>query len=71
MSRAVNLVMVYKASNELEALVIKGLLETHNIPCILKSDAAPSAYAFTVNGMGEVTVWVNEPDVNIARALIK
>ncbi|MCK4963980.1 MAG: DUF2007 domain-containing protein, partial [Dehalococcoidia bacterium] len=41
------LVDVYRASGELEAHVIKGLLESNGIPCILKSDAASSVHAFT------------------------
>ena len=65
-----DLAMVYRATNELEAQVIKGLLEVHNIPCILKSDAAHSAHPFTVDGMGEVTVWVNKPDAEMAQAFI-
>ena len=48
------LVDVYRASGELEAQVIKGLLESNGIRCILRSDAASSVHAFTVDGMGEV-----------------
>jgi hypothetical protein len=51
---------VYRASGELEAQVIKGLLESNGIPCILRSDAAFSVHAFTVDGMGEVIVSVLE-----------
>jgi hypothetical protein len=54
------LVDVYRASGELEAQVIKGLLESNGIPCILRSDAAFSVHAFTVDGMGEVIVSVLE-----------
>ena len=54
------LVDVYRSSGEMEAHVIKGLLESNGIPCILRSDAASSVHAFTVDGMGEVTVAVLE-----------
>jgi hypothetical protein len=35
------LVAVYRAMGEAEALIIKGLLESNGIPCILQSHAAP------------------------------
>ncbi len=64
------LVDVFSASGEMEAHVIKGLLESNGIPCILKSDAATSVHAFTVDGMGEVKVAVLESRVEEAKRLI-
>jgi hypothetical protein len=63
-------VEVYKAESEMEALVIKSLLESYGIPSILKSNAAHSVHAFTLNGMGEVRVMVLAKDVDRARELI-
>jgi len=65
------LVEVYRAKSEAEAQVIKSLLESYDIPCLLKSDAAPSVHIFTVDGMGEVRVLVWESMVDEARKLIK
>ena len=64
------LVEVYRASGELEANLIKGLLESNGIPCILKSDAAFSVHAFTVDGMGEVKIAVLESMAEEARRII-
>jgi len=64
------LVDVYRASGELEAHVIKGLLESNDIPCILRSDAASSVHAFTIDGMGEVTVAVLESRAKEAMRII-
>ena len=61
---------VYRASGELEAHVIKGLLESNGIRCILRSDAAFSVHAFTVDGMGEVTVSVLESMAEEAKEII-
>ena len=61
---------VYRASGELEALVMKGLLESSGIRCILKSDAAFSVHPFTVDGMGEVKVEVMESLADEAREII-
>jgi hypothetical protein len=63
-------VEVYHARNQMEAQVIKGLLESFNIPSFLKSNAAPSVHMLTVDGMSEVSVMVLESMAAEARALI-
>ena len=65
------MVAVYRAVGEMEAQVIKGLLESYGIPCLLKSHAAPSVHMLTVDGMGEVTVMVWESMAEKARKLIE
>ncbi|MDP2916599.1 MAG: DUF2007 domain-containing protein, partial [Dehalococcoidia bacterium] len=56
---------------EMEAQVIKGLLESSGIPCLLKSLAAPSVHVFTVDGLGEVKILVKESMAEEARRLIQ
>jgi len=70
LSKNEKMVQVYKASNELEAQVIKGLLESYGIPCFLKSHAAPSVHMFTINGMAEVKVMVLDSMADRAKELI-
>ena len=71
MSNSDKMVEIYKAPNEMEAQVIKGLLESYDIPCFLKSHAAPSVHMFTVDGMAEFRVMVMESLADKARELIK
>ena len=71
MSKSQELIEVYKAAGELEAQVIKGLLESYGIPCFLKSHAAPSVHMFAVDGMGEVKVMVRQSGAEEAKKLIK
>jgi hypothetical protein len=71
LSKNQKLVEVYKAPNEMEAQVIKGLLESYGIPCFLKSHAAPSVHMFTIDGMGEVKIMVLDTMADRARELIK
>ncbi len=71
MNNSEELVEVYQAAGEAEAQVIKGLLESYGIPCLLKSKAAPSVHVFTVDGMGEVKVMVWESIAEEAKKLIK
>ena len=70
MSKEEKLVEVYKAHNDMEAQVIRSLLESYDIPCFLKSHAAPSVHIFTVNGMGEVKIMVLASAADRARELI-
>ncbi len=65
------MVEVYRAAGELEALVIKGLLESNEIRCFLKSHAAPSVHVITVDGLGEVKVMVWESMARRAKELIE
>jgi len=71
LSRKDKLVEVYKAANEMEAQVIKGLLESFGIPSLLRSHAAPSVHVFAIDGLGEVKVMVPEGLAGEARKLIK
>ena len=64
------MVEVYHAHNGMEAQVIKTLLESFNIPCFMKSNAAPSVHTFTMDGMGEVKIMVLESLAEKARELI-
>ena len=64
------MVEVYRGSGDMQAQVIKSLLESYGIPCILRSNAAPSVHLLTVDGMGEVRVMVWESTAETARRLI-
>ena len=68
-NRPEKMVEVYRAAGESEAQIIKGLLESNNILCLLKSNAAPSVHVFAVDGMGEVGVLVWESMAEKAREL--
>lgn len=65
------MVEVYLAHGEAQAQIIKGLLESNGIPCLLKSTAAPSVHIFTMDGLGEVRVMVWKSAEEEARKLIK
>lgn len=70
MTKNDKLVQVYRSAGEMQAHVIKGLLEGYGIPCLLQSNAAPSVHMFTIDGMGEYKVLVRAEDVARARELI-
>jgi len=65
------LVEVYKARGESQAEIIRSLLESSGIPSLLQSNAAPSAFQFTIDGMGEYKVMVWEEDAEDAKQIIE
>jgi len=71
MSKQAKMIEVYRATGEAEAQIIKGLLESNGIHCLLRSNAAPSVHVFAIDGMGEVKVMVGESVAEKARRLIE
>lgn len=51
-------VIVYRTWNDLEAQLVKGILECYGIPAHLSTDIAHTLYPFTVDGLGETRVLV-------------
>ncbi len=67
--RDARLVEVYRCS-QAEALVIRGLYESHGIPAVLRSRLAPSVHPFTVGAQGEVTILVPASEAPRSRRLL-
>jgi hypothetical protein len=65
-----DLVEVRRCRDQAEALVVKGLFESEEIPCLLRSRLAHSVHPFTVGDQGEVVVLVPADDAPRARLLL-
>jgi hypothetical protein len=65
------LVKVYTAHGEMEAQVIKGLLESCGIPSLMQGNAAQSMQPFVMDGMGEIKIMVTEAQADEARKIIE
>ncbi len=65
------MVEIYRAASEAEARIIKSFLESNDMPCLMKANAAPSVHAFAIDGMGEVVIQVWEDVVEKAMELIR
>ena len=61
---------VQRCRDQAEALVVKSLLESEGIPCLLRSRLAHSVHPFSVGDQGEVVVLVPAADVPQARRLL-
>lgn len=51
-------VIVYRTWSDLEAQLVKGILELYGIPVSLSTDISHTLYPFTVDGLGETRVLV-------------
>ena len=60
------MIEVYRAAGEVEAQIIKGLLESNGIPCLFKYHTLPSVF----DSIGEVRVVVNDSMAEEAKRLI-
>ena len=54
-------VEVYRALNELEAHVIKGFLESNDIPVMLRQESLGGTLGISIGMLAEVRVYVPEP----------
>jgi len=70
-NRQDQLVKVYTAHGEMEAQVIKGLLESSGIPSLMQGNAALSMQPFVMDGMGEIKIMVTEAQAEKARKIIE
>ncbi|GAF76487.1 unnamed protein product [marine sediment metagenome] len=71
MNNEPKLVEVYSANGDLEAQVIKGLLESNGITCFLQPHAVSSLQNILVPGMGGVRVLVSAEEAGQATKLIE
>jgi hypothetical protein len=65
------LVKVYTAHGEMEAQVIRGLLESFGIRSLMQGNAALSMQPFVMDGMGEIKIMVTETQADEARKIIE
>jgi hypothetical protein len=62
--------IVYRAAGLTEAEIIKGYLESEEIPVDLDYESAGQVIGLTMDGLGEVRIWVPTEYVEEARAAL-
>ncbi len=65
-----DLVVIFRAHSDIEASVVRGLLEAHGVPSVTSSDVPHSVFPLNVSALGEVRISVNQADAETARRLI-
>ncbi|MCB0060762.1 MAG: DUF2007 domain-containing protein [Caldilineaceae bacterium] len=63
-------VVVWRATNQMEAEVVKGRLESAGIPAIVRGEALGAIYGLTTGSLAETAVLVPAPLAEQAEALL-
>jgi ribonuclease-3 len=64
-------VVIFRTQSDVEAAIIRGLLEAHGIPSLMASAVARAVFPFTVNELAEVRIAVHPDDAAHAHELIE
>ena len=64
------LVVIFRTPSDVEARIVRGLLEAHGVPSVVASDMPQSIFPMSVSGLSEVRISVNAGDAEEARGLI-
>ena len=62
--------VIFRTQSDVEASVVRGLLETHGIRALLASDVPHTVFPLTIDGLGEVRLSVREDQAETAKQLI-
>ena len=63
-------VVVWRATNQMEAQVVKGRLESEGIPAIIRGEALGAIYGLTSGTLAETSVLVPAPLADRAEAIL-
>ena len=63
-------VLVHTAMGEGHAQMVRAFLESNEIVCDLRGEALRNTHGFTIDGLGEVRIYVAAPDAAKAEKLM-
>src|SRR5665213_3003646 len=63
-------VEIFETRSEVEASIVRGLLESHGVPSILSSPLTHALFPVNVNELGSVRILVHPGDADDARRII-
>src|SRR6476646_11749703 len=66
-----DLVVIFRTQSDVEASIVRGLLEANGIPSVVASDVPHNVFPLNVAELGEVRVSVRSDDAEEARHIIE
>jgi ribonuclease-3 len=66
-----DLVIIFRTQSDVEASIVRGLLEAHGLPLVVSSSVTHSVFPLSVNELGEVRISVHPRDAEEARGIIE
>ena len=64
-------IVIFRTHSDIEASIVRGLLEAHGVMSIVSSAVPHSVFPLTVNGLGEVRIAVRSDEAEEARRIIE
>ena len=64
------LVELMSVQGEMEAEILRGVLESEGIKVLIKSDIVHSVHPLTVDGLGEVRIYIRKRDFLRAKVIL-
>ena len=65
-----DLVVIFRTQSDVEATIVRGLLEAHGVPSVLSSSVTHSVFPLSVSDLGEVRISVHADDADEAKRII-
>jgi ribonuclease III len=65
-----DLVVIFRTRSDVEAKIVRGLLETHGVRSLLSAGATHSLFPISVNELGDISISVHEQQATEAREII-
>ena len=66
-----DLVTIFRTRSDVEASVVRGLLEAHGVPSVVASHLPQSLFPMAINTLGEIGIAVHAEDADEARRIIE
>ncbi|MBI3494115.1 MAG: ribonuclease III [Acidobacteria bacterium] len=66
-----DLVVIFRTHSDIEAQIVRGLLETHGVMSVVSSDVPHSIFPLSVDGLGEVRLAVHHTQAEEAQRIIE
>jgi ribonuclease III len=65
-----DLIVIFRTHSDVEASIVRGLLEAHGVPSVVASDLPQSIFPLSVNGLSDVRISVHRDDAEEAQRII-
>jgi ribonuclease III len=66
-----DLIVIFRTQSDVEASIVRGLLESHGLPIVVSSALPQSVFPLSVNTLGEVRISVHPEDAEEAQRIIE
>ena len=66
-----DLTIIFRTQSDVEASIVRGLLESHGVPTVVRSDLPHAIFPVAINGLGEVRISVHPEDADEAKRIIE